>query len=133
MSGYWLAAAIGAGSGLLLLAFLVRLDAKTIANQGLIALVAMLAIYVGARLVSGSLEEILWETALALAAASVTQAIMLRWPPIVGVAILLHGTYDALVGPHTGVAEWYPPLCAGFDFVVGAGLLVILLRRERAY
>lgn len=115
-----------------MLALFARLDAKTVANQGLIALVAMLSIYVGARLVSGSFEAVLWETALALVAAGATQAIMFRWPPFIGLAILLHGCYDALVGPHTGVADWYPPLCAGFDFVVGAGLLVILIRKGRS-
>jgi hypothetical protein len=91
----------------------------------------MLAIHVGARLVSGTLSQIVLESVLALAVAGITQALIACWPPVVGVMILLHGGYDAVLGQHTGVASWYPPLCAGFDFLVGTGLLVLLLRKQR--
>ncbi len=129
---YWLAFAIGAGSGGLLLALFARLPAKALAQQGFLALNAMLAIYVGAQLVSGTLNEIIFETVFAVVAAGLTQVTMLRWLPAIGIAIALHGVYDAALGPHTGVAEWYPPLCAGFDFVVGVGLIALLIRKQRA-
>lgn len=121
---------MGAGSGGLLLVLFARLPARELATQGLIALNAMLAVYVGARLVSGTLTDVLYETAVAIVFAGAAQFAMRRWLPAIGAAILLHGAYDAIIGPHTGVADWYPPLCAGFDFVVGAGLVVLLVRRS---
>ena len=91
----------------------------------------MLWIYVGAQLVSGTLDHIIAESVFALVAGGAVQALTLKWPPCVGVAILFHGVYDAIMGPHTGVADWYPPLCAGFDLVVGVGLTAFLLRDFR--
>ena len=132
MSEFWLAAAIGAGSGLALLALFARLSAQVLATQGLLALAAMLAIYVGARLVSGTLIEVVYEGLFALVIVGAAQIAMRFWLPSIGVAILLHGSYDAFVGPHTGVPDWYPPFCAGFDLVVGLGLLIILWRRKEA-
>ena len=132
MTEFWLAAAIGAGSGAALLALFARLSAKQLADSGYLALLAMLSIYIGARLVSGGIPEVALETAGASIAIVIARLAMMRWLPAIGIASLLHGTYDALVGPHTGVADWYPPLCAGFDFVVGAGLLVVLTRKLRA-
>ena len=73
------------------------------------------------------------ETAIASAAAGFAWLAMARWKPAIGVAILLHGCYDALVGPHTGVAEWYPPLCAGFDWVFGLALMIILIRKSASH
>lgn len=99
------------------------------AQQGLIALAVMLWIYVGAQLAVGTLEQIAKEALFALVACGIAQFAMVKWPPSIGIAIILHGVYDAIIGPHTGVASWYPPLCAGFDWVVGLGL-IILLRRE---
>ena len=99
--------------------------------QGFIAFAVMLGIYVGVRLATGTVSAILWETAFALVAAGIVQFLTLKWPPSVGIAILLHGGYDAFIGPHTGVAPWYPPLCAGFDLVVGVGLIVLLLYKAR--
>ena len=52
-----------------------------------------------------------------------------RWLPAIGIFVFFHGLYDAVFGPHTGVADWYPPLCAGFDLVVGVGLFVLLRKR----
>ncbi|MGB3470962.1 MAG: hypothetical protein WBA51_09100 [Erythrobacter sp.] len=132
MSEYWLAAALGAGSGGLLLALFARADAKLLAQQGFIALAAMLWIYVGVRLGVGTVSQIAWEALFALAVGAIVQILMLRWPPVVGIAILFHGAYDVLIGPHTGVAEWYPPLCGAFDLVVGAGITVLLLRKRAA-
>jgi len=91
----------------------------------------MLWIYVGAQLASGTFDHIIVESVFALFAGGVAQALTLKWPPTIGLAILCHGAYDALLGPHTGVAEWYPPVCAGFDVVVGLGLTVLLVRDQK--
>ncbi|WP_337661003.1 hypothetical protein [Erythrobacter sp. Alg231-14] len=99
--------------------------------QGFIALCAMLSIYIGARLVTGSLGAVALETVIAFTVLGLTQFAMTKWLPSIGIAIFFHGMYDAVWGPHTGVADWYPPLCAGFDGVVGLGLLIILLRKQR--
>ena len=133
MSEFWLAAALGAGSGGLLLALFARLPAKGLADTGFLALNAMLAIYIGARLVSGTFSDVLIETVVASIAIVVARLAMARWLPAIGVAIFLHGIYDAVFGPHTGVADWYPPLCAGFDLVVGAGLIVVLHRKAKSF
>ncbi len=128
MSEYWTAAAIGAGSGGLLLLLLSRLPMRQFAMQSFFAFAIMLWIYVGARLVSGSIEVILYETLFAIIAGGIAQLAMAKWPPSIGVAILLHGGYDAFFGHHAGVAEWYPPLCAGFDLVFGLGVFLLLRR-----
>ena len=127
----WGAVAIGAGLGAILLALFSRGSARFLASNGYLALVAMLAIYIGARLVAGSLADILFETLFATVMTVAARLLMQRWLPGIGVMVLIHGAYDALVGPHTGVADWYPPLCAGFDLVVGAGLIVVLMRKLR--
>lgn len=103
-----------------------------LAMQGFILLASMLTIYIGARLVTGSITAVLYETLFALVVAGAAQLAMLRWPPAVALFVFAHGAYDAIIGPHTGVAGWYPPLCAGFDFVAGVGLFLLLLRKHRA-
>lgn len=129
MSEYWLAAAIGAGIGVLMLALFARLPAPKLADTGFLGLNVMLAVYIGARLVSGEFTDVLIETAIATVWVVLARLAMMRWLPAIGVAIFFHGLYDAFVGPHTGVAEWYPPLCAGFDLLVGVALVWILLRK----
>jgi len=114
-----------------MLALFARLSAEKLADSGFAALVAMVSVYLGARLVSGDMRDILIETAIASFWVIATRLAMLRWLPFIGLAVFLHGMYDAFVGSHTGVAEWYPPLCAGFDLVVGAGLVAVLLRKSR--
>ena len=50
-----------------------------------------------------------------------------RWPPLVGVGWLLHMLWDIVLHPggHPGfVPSWYPPLCLGFDVLVGVALLI---------
>lgn len=132
MSDYWLAAAIGAGTGALVLALFAFAPKALRAPQGVMIFNVMLWIYVGAQLASGTLNEIIAESVLALVAGLAVQGLTLKWPPAVGLAILCHGAYDAVLGPHTGVAEWYPPLCAGFDLVVGIGLTALLLRDQKS-
>ncbi|MEM8725279.1 MAG: hypothetical protein AAGE86_07140 [Pseudomonadota bacterium] len=131
MSEYWLAAAIGAGIGVLMLALFARLPAAKLADSGFAALIAMVSVYMGAQLVSGEFNDILIETGIAIVWVIVARLAMMRWLPSIGVAVFCHGLYDAFVGPHMGVADWYPPLCAGFDFLVGVGLVAVLLRKSR--
>ena len=132
MSETWIAIAIGAGSGGLLLAlFAWALSAKALAQQGYIVLNVMLAIYIGAQLVTGTITDVIYETLFAAVLVIATQLAMRKWLPSIGVAIFLHGLYDAIFGPHTGIADWYPPLCAGFDFVVGIGLIAVLIAKEK--
>lgn len=113
-----------------MLAAFARSSAKTLALNGYIALVAMLAIYVGARLVSGSFGDVMIEMAIMSVVAIGAKLAMDRWLPAIGVFVLLHGLYDFLLGPHTGVADWYPTLCGAWDMVVGAGLVAILLKKQ---
>lgn len=121
--------AIGAGLATAMLALFARAPAKLLAEQGYLVFAIMLSIYIGARLVSGDTPEFLIETAGATLALGLARLAMMRWLPAIGIAIFLHGTYDAFFGAHTGVADWYPPLCAGFDFVAGAGLVLVLQRK----
>ena len=103
---------------------------RALADGGYIALIAMLAIYLGAELVTGSLTSIITEMAVTSAVIVLARIAMMQWPPAIGVFVFLHGLYDASFGASTGVADWYPPLCAGFDVVVGIGLVAILHRRR---
>ena len=113
-----------------LLALFARMGNRALADAGFIALATMLAIYIGAELVTGTLQSILIEMAVASAVTICARLAMLRWLPAIGIFIFLHGLYDAFFGASTGVAAWYPPLCAGFDVVVGIGLVAILYTRH---
>lgn len=128
---YWLAAFIGVVLGASFLAICARLSSRIIAAQGVIVLCAMLSIYIGAQLVSGDLTDVVFEVMVAGVFFGGALLAMRRWLPAIGAAIFLHSLYDAFVGPHTGVADWYPPLCAGFDVIVGGGLIGILAHKER--
>ena len=123
------AAAIGMAIGIIFLIVYRRFGAATLALNGFLALAIMLAIYVGARLVSGTLQDILIETLLASVWLGLGQLAIHKWRPGIGLLILAHGGYDFLFGEASGVADWYPPLCVGFDVVVGIGLFVLLSRK----
>ncbi len=115
-----------------MLALFARLPAAKLADTGFLGLNVMLAVYIGARLVSGDMGDVLTETAIATVWIVMARLAMLSWLPSAGIAIFFHGMYDAFVGPHTGVADWYPPLCAGFDLLVGIGLTWLLFKKQRA-
>ncbi|MEP3051092.1 MAG: hypothetical protein ABJP48_08305 [Erythrobacter sp.] len=121
----------GAASGAILLAVFVRLPAKPLANYGFLVFAIMLSIYLGARLVTGSFGQVVIEFAAVNIALGLAKFAMSKWLPSIGLVILMHGAYDAVFGPHTGIAEWYPPLCAGFDLVVGFGLIFVLMRKTK--
>ena len=58
-----------------------------------------------------------------------------RSAAIVGVGVLLHGVFDA-VHPHmvvnAGVPAWWPPICLGFDVVLGGWILYLSWRGAAA-
>jgi len=83
LSEYWLTTAIGAGIGVLMLALFARLSAEKLADSGFAALVAMVSVYLGARLVSGDMRDILIETAIASFWVIATRLAMLRWLPFI--------------------------------------------------
>jgi hypothetical protein len=123
---------LGAASGAVLLAAYWRRGPKALAEMGYLAFAVMLAIYVGAHLVSSETPRILGETGGALAAMAVAMLVRGRGPAWMGLLILGHGGYDFLLGHSAGVAPWYPPLCVGFDLVVGLGLIAAGLQGCRA-
>jgi len=123
------AAAIGVAIGIVFLIVYCRFGAATLALNGFLALAIMLAVYVGARLVSGAPQDILIETLLASVWLGLGQLAIYRWRPGIGLLVLAHGGYDFLFGEASGVADWYPPLCVGFDIIVGIGLFVLLSRK----
>ena len=112
-----------------MLALFARLQATKLVDTGFLGLNVMLAVYIGARLVSGEFADIMIETGIATVWVIVARLAMIRWLPAIGIAIFFHGLYDAFVGPHTGVTSWYPPLCAGFDLLVGVALVCMLMRK----
>ena len=127
-----MAAAIGVATGSVFLLIYSRFAAATLALNAYLVLAIMLAIYLGAHLVTGDLAKVISETVIATVWLGLGQLALLKWKPGIGLLILAHGGYDFLFGAATGVAAWYPPLCVGFDVVVGIGLVVILARKERA-
>ena len=129
LNAYILFAAIGAVSGLVVLAAFARGSAESLALNGYLALVAMCAVYIGASLTTGHFMDFLMETLIGTAFVVSARLAMNRWLPAIGILILCHGLYDALIGTHSGVAGWYPPFCAGFDMAAGAGLVLVLRRK----
>jgi hypothetical protein len=121
-----LAALAGALIGALLLALFSRQSARALAMNGYLALAVMLSIYIGAQLVTGSLADIGLELLFATIMLVAARLVMARWLPGIGAMIVAHGAYDAFLGANTGVAAWYPPMCAGFDLLVGIGMIFIL-------
>jgi len=123
---------IGAGLGLACLLLFWKAPNRVLTQYGYLVFAIMLAIYVGAYLVTGDLPRIMIETAgasLALIAATIVRD---RWPLGIGLFILAHGAYDHFFGAHSGVTEWYPPLCAGFDIIAGSGLIFLMLRQNKS-
>lgn len=127
-----IAAAIGVATGIAFLLIYGRFAAATFAQNGLLVLAIMLAIYLGAYLTSADLNRIVAETAIAAVWLGLGQLALVKWRPGIGFLILAHGGYDFLFGSATGVAQWYPPLCVGFDLVVGLGMIALLIRADRS-
>lgn len=114
--------AIGAVTGLLFLAIYWRMKPATIAQVSVLTFGIMLGIYVGAHLVTSELPRVLIEIAGGSVALLLAMVFQRKWRMGIGLLILGHGGYDVLMGHSTGVADWYPGLCVGFDVIVGLGL-----------
>jgi len=99
--------------------------------NGYLALAMMISIYLGAWLVSGDFQKIVFESILATVALGIATVFRVKWPLGVALMVLAHGAYDHFLGAASGVAEWYPPVCAGFDVIVGSGLLFLMLRNSK--
>jgi len=99
------------------------------AQAGHFALGMIVALYIGARLASGSLEAVLVESAFA-ATMLIASLICLRlWPRGVGVLLVGHGVYDQVFAHDAGMPIWYPPFCLGVDIVLGIAIIALAQRQ----
>lgn len=121
---------IGAvGGGIFLFAY-SRLSRAMLVDAAYTAFAIMVAIYVGAHLVTSDLGRILYEAIGATMVLGVAMFFREKWPLGLGILILGHGAYDFLLGHSSAVADWYPPMCVGFDIVVGLGLIGLILKKR---
>jgi hypothetical protein len=84
---------------------------------------AIAFIYVGFALADGRRGVVLLESAVALAFFWIATAALLKWPPLAGLGLVLHGLWDVahhLRGVSTRLPGWYPPFCAVYDWVLAA-------------
>jgi hypothetical protein len=92
-----------------------------------IALVVAALIYVGFAAFNGASSDwVLIELGGVVGYGVVAWLGATRWPLLVGAGWLLHMLWDIVLHPggHPGfVPSWYPPLCLGFDVLVGVALL----------
>lgn len=76
-------------------------------------------------------QAIVFELLAAAVFVAIAIAGYLRSAALVGVGVLLHGVFD-VVHPHVvdnaGVPSWWPPICLGFDAVLGAWILLLAWR-----
>jgi len=120
---------IGGGLGILSLLPFYKARARTLADAGFLVFAIMVAIYVGAHLATSDFERLVIEVVGANIAVGIAFLIKSKVPAGIGVLIIGHGIYDYLFGHSGGVAEWYPEICAGYDFVVGTTLTFLIYRR----
>ena len=119
----------GAAIGLLCLLPFIKSPTRVLAMNGYVALAMMISVYLGAWLVTGGLEKFALESAIAIGALGLASVLRSKWPLGIGGMVMMHGAYDHFFGAASGVAGWYPPVCAGFDVVVGFGLILLMLKR----
>ena len=122
---------IGAVFGLLCLLPFIKSSNRTLAMNGYLALAIMVSIYLGAYLTTGNLHLILKEFFIGLVFLGLATVSRKVWPLGIGFLVLTHGAYDHFFGHHSGVVDWYPPVCAGFDVIVGSGLILLMLRNSK--
>ncbi|MEO0883994.1 MAG: hypothetical protein AAFY34_14870 [Pseudomonadota bacterium] len=120
---------IGGGLGIATLIPFYKARARTLAELGFLAFAIMVAIYVGAHLVTSGFERLAIEFVAGNIAVGFAFIIKSKFPAGIGVLIIAHGIYDYTIGHSSGVADWYPDVCAGFDLVVGATLTFLIHRR----
>ena len=121
----------GAVFGLACLLPFLKSSSRTLTMNGYLALAMMISIYLGAWLVTGPFEKLAIETLIGVAALGLATVFRSKWPLGVAIMVLLHGAYDHFLGAPSGVADWYPPVCAGFDVIVGSGLIFLMLRKSK--
>jgi len=76
-----------------------------------------------------SSEALITEIVIASVFSEVALAGALRWPILLGIGILLHGVFDYYHGHfinNSGVPEWWPAFCAGFDIVFGIWVIYLI-------
>jgi len=123
----------GAVSALLLLFLYRNASQRVLVRNAYLALAIMLAIYLGAHLVSSDLQRIIFETVFA-SAILVGAAWLIRIHPVnIASLIILHGAYDVMFGHDSGIADWYVPMCLGFDVVLGIGLIYLIAKQKRLH
>ena len=122
---------VGAALSALIVLTLRAAPRRAVAQTGYLAFVIMLSIYFGAHLVSSADPRIAAEAVFVAAAIAFARIGMKRDPRLIGALTLAHPLYDLLFGPQTGVADWYPGLCLGFDVVLGFGLVWLLRPAKR--
>jgi len=85
-------------------------------------------VYLGAALSDSRMVWLSVEFALSLVFFTFAALGLVRDPAWLAAGFILHGIWDMLHHPaaaiKTKVVKWFPPLCAVFDFVVAAYLLV---------
>ena len=99
--------------------------------NGYLALAIMVSIYLGAYLTTDNLHLMIKEFFIGLGFLGLATVFRKAWPLGIGFLVLTHGAYDHFFGHHSGVADWYPPVCAGFDVIVGSGLILLMLRNQK--
>jgi hypothetical protein len=121
----------GASLAIVFSVLLWRGSVNAIIRNGHMAIVVMVAIYLGAHLSNSAVSRQLVELCVAVVFIALSKALQVRWPAGVGFLIIIHGMYDLFFGPSSGIASWYPAACAGFDMVAGIALMAIVLRKSR--
>ncbi len=99
-----------------------------------VALTMIGAIYMGFAFADGRLSIVILE--LSVATAFITLALLGLWvaPMFIAAGLVLHGFWDLAHRPNgvtTKIPKWYPPFCAGFDFVF-AGVFLYLAKELAA-
>ncbi|MGB3471496.1 MAG: hypothetical protein WBA51_11795 [Erythrobacter sp.] len=122
--------AAGAIFGLAVLLPFRKATEQTLTENGYVSLVSMLMIYLGAHLVNGELSRVTAEVIFSMITVGFAMVCRFKWPVAVGILILLHAFYDFTFGYESGIANWYPPMCVGFDVIVGSGLIVLILQKQ---
>jgi len=122
---------IGAAFGLLCLLPFIKSSTRTLAMNGYLALAIMVSIYLGAYLTTGNMHLILHETFVGVVFLGLATLSRKKRPLGIGFLVLAHGAYDHFLGHKSGVIDWYPPVCAGFDVIVGSGLIFLMLRQSK--
>ena len=122
---------VGAVLGLLCLLPFLKSSQRALAQNGYLALAMMLMIYIGAHLVSSDTQRIIYETVFAVIVLAVATLVRKSWPLGIGIMVLGHGAYDHIFGAQSGVADWYPAMCAGFDVIVGLGLIILIFKQTK--